>query len=205
MTTTRRYPAATKDRRPTPLGLREAVQKKPHIELHSSTTHYAKLSLAGEVGASGRCEASSRAPGEGFLHLGIVPLRKHPLPNPLPQAGEGAHLRRWNDQASFHRALEPCDLRIHGDNLQPGCVQRFGDLLGQQLGFFSSDLIVRKALEERANRRCYDGIDLVRINHFGARKIASPARRCIRLQDCRAHRKPKNERMAAITTMSPMR
>ncbi|TFV78757.1 hypothetical protein E4K64_06130 [Bradyrhizobium frederickii] len=29
------------------------------------------LPLAGEVGASGRCEASSRAPGEGFLLFGL--------------------------------------------------------------------------------------------------------------------------------------
>nr|GAJ33410.1 hypothetical protein BDOA9_0126060 [Bradyrhizobium sp. DOA9] len=88
MTTTRRYPAATKNRRPTPLGLREAVQKKPHIELHSSTTHYAKLSLAGEVGASGRCEASSRAPGAGSLLWGN-PTAETPSPQPSPAGGGG--------------------------------------------------------------------------------------------------------------------
>jgi len=103
--------------------------------------------------------------------------------------------------------LGRCIRRIHRDNLQPGCVQRFGDLLGQHLGFFSSDLSVGSVLEERANRRRYDGIDLVRINHLVhvTLRRTSPARWCFGLQDRRVHRKPKNERMTAITTMSPMR
>ncbi|MDD1526423.1 hypothetical protein C7U92_03655 [Bradyrhizobium sp. WBOS7] len=43
----------------------------------------ASLPLAGEVGAQRRVRVlSSRG----------VSLRKHPLPNPPPQAGEGAHL-----------------------------------------------------------------------------------------------------------------
>ncbi|PJG50815.1 hypothetical protein CVM73_34035 [Bradyrhizobium forestalis] len=45
----------------------------------------AKLSLAGEVAPEARVRA---LPSWG------VSLWRHPLPNPLPQAGEGAHLRR---------------------------------------------------------------------------------------------------------------
>nr|GAJ31813.1 hypothetical protein BDOA9_0109960 [Bradyrhizobium sp. DOA9] len=81
MTTTRRYPAATKNRRPTPLGLREAVQKKPHIELHSSTTHYAKLSLAGEAGAQRRVRALSSR--------GVIVVET-PSPQPSPAGGGGS-------------------------------------------------------------------------------------------------------------------
>lgn len=62
--------------------------------------------------------------------------------------------------------LGPFARRIHRDNLQPSCVQRFSDLLGQQLGFLSADLSVGKPLEERTKRRRYDGIHLVRINHL---------------------------------------
>ncbi|TFV78756.1 hypothetical protein E4K64_06125 [Bradyrhizobium frederickii] len=31
--------------------------------------------------------------GRGLSPLWIVPLTRHPLPSPLPQAGEGVHLR----------------------------------------------------------------------------------------------------------------
>lgn len=91
-------------------------------------------------------------------------------------------------------ALARRDL-IDGSNLQPSLVQRFSDLLGQQLGFFGSDLDVRMSLEERANRRGDDGIHLVRIIHFLHAKLrmTSPDRRCVSLQDRDGHRKPKTK------------
>ncbi|WP_440642561.1 hypothetical protein ACSHT2_16995 [Bradyrhizobium sp. PUT101] len=43
--------------------------------------------------ASPACGRGRReAPGEGFFLLRRVPWQKHPLPGPLPQAGEAVHL-----------------------------------------------------------------------------------------------------------------
>ncbi|MYV86357.1 hypothetical protein GTH44_31460 [Bradyrhizobium japonicum] len=48
------------------------------------------------------------APGGGSLLWGIVPLRRHPLPCPPPQAGEGAHLAcGYGDIQSRHAATGP--------------------------------------------------------------------------------------------------
>lgn len=79
-------------------------------------------------------------------------------------------------------ALARRDL-IDGSNLQPSLVQRFSDLLGQQLGFFGCDLDVRMSLEERANRRGDDGIHLVRIIHslHAKLRMTSPDRQCVSL------------------------
>ncbi|MDD1604413.1 hypothetical protein C7U95_28750 [Bradyrhizobium sp. WBOS16] len=47
--------------------------------------------------------------GRGLSPLGDVPLRRDPLPSPLPQAGEGVHLH--------HRGI----------SLSPSCISERGD------------------------------------------------------------------------------
>ncbi|PJG51694.1 hypothetical protein CVM73_29700 [Bradyrhizobium forestalis] len=58
--------------------------------IQASDDRGAPLPLAGEVGAERRLRA---------LSSGGVSLWRHPLPNPPPQAGEGADLHRRTRRA----------------------------------------------------------------------------------------------------------
>ncbi|RXG87722.1 hypothetical protein EAS62_35270 [Bradyrhizobium zhanjiangense] len=51
-----------------------------------------------------------------FSSGGSLSLRRHPLPNPLPRAGEGAHLRqgcsRFDHASPAYPGLPPLDLGV---------------------------------------------------------------------------------------------
>jgi hypothetical protein len=135
------------------------------------------------------------------VQLGELQERRNDSRSPVSKSG--AH-GRWTIASS---RLVSRTRRIGGSNLQSRPVESLRNLLREQLGFFNSNFRVWVMCKKRANRRGDDCIHLVRINHFTALEnancfigsaAASP-------EEQSGHRKPKNERMAATTTISPMR
>jgi hypothetical protein len=96
------------DEQDSPQGRGGAPARRASSEIHRGTQNFTALprrSITSPWGERSTCVSTS---GEGVFWIHEISLSPHP--NPLPQAGEGAHLERSTREARRVRGLETQDI-----------------------------------------------------------------------------------------------